>query len=177
MKYLSSLLCLGLIILFAAGPTLAQEPFNADEINRFMTTLPGFVSLMEKEGQSLDGVKSPGAWEQFKLGLKFKSFLKDQGWPEPQRFIYVASQVSKGLAAGQAGKNSPEVQAQMEAAKQQIMNNPGLSAELKKQMMAQFEQSQAAYQQMQEVGKDIPAQEMSLIKTYQDQLLAIYQNF
>ncbi len=161
-------------VFLAAVPAAAgQPPFNEAELNKFAAEWPLFVRWAHQKGEAFEKIKDPSAMQAAALGQEVKNYLQNRGW-QPERFFYVASHVAAGLMAAEAGPASTQAAVQLEAQRQVILNNPQLSEVQKKQILAQIDQAIAeAKKADQTAAAEIPAQEMSLIQTHRQRLLAI----
>jgi hypothetical protein len=141
-----------------------QKPFTAKELKNFLATWPGFAKLTKESGQELDQIEDPSVWNVMNFSAKIVKYLKKKGW-RPERFAYVLSHVVYGLYLSEMNNLMPGVISQLEAQKEAIANNPGLSDTQKQQMLAQMETaSKQAKNTKQEHKHELPASELKLIK-------------
>ena len=145
-------------------PAAAQAPFDAAELDRFLTALPQYLKFLEQQGDAIENIQSPDAWTAQAVGQKIQNYLAERGW-DAQRFYYVAGHVAKGLAAAMVGERSPEMQQEMAASMAMIRDNPSLSQAMKDQMMAQMQNAMAQTRELESTAEDLPPQEMGLLRT------------
>lgn len=166
-------------LFFILAPTAVfaqqdQKPFNAAELDKFINDYPKIVDYLEEHGEEMDYAEDPDSWQAMRMNKKFTDYVDGLGW-SPERLGYVASHVSQGIAALEMKGHGPEMRAQLEEARQAIMSNPNMSAEMKQQMMAQMEQSMAMADDMEESGKKLPPSEMALIKSNRQRILDAFE--
>ncbi|MBN2139420.1 MAG: hypothetical protein JW718_00310 [Desulfovibrionaceae bacterium] len=172
MKRIAHLMFVLAALLLLAAQASASEPFTKAELDRFLVDLPAYVDLVRSEGERIENLEDPGTWEAARLGAAVTSFLESRDWV-PERWAYVAAHVSQGLAVAQMKRHAPEMMSQMDAGRAQIMNNPYISAAQKQELMAQMQQSKAAVKSL---GKDLPAEELALVKGNLDRIMKVYQD-
>ncbi len=137
-----------------------QAPFDNSELGQFMETWPGFIEWAEEHGEEYGDVDT--AAEAQACSQELLSYLSGKGWTG-NRFFYVSHQVALGLAALETEENNPKLNAEMDQAIQEIMNNPDIPPAQKDQMLAMMKTSQGQMNQIQEMQENIPPQEMALI--------------
>lgn len=151
-----------------------QSPFNSSELNSFLSDFPEVVLYLEERGQLFEQNADADRWESGNAGAEFRDFLEAKGW-DPERFGYVSSHVAQGLAVLEMQRRAPDMQAQLEEARQAIMNEPNLSADMKKQMLEQLDQSMAQSQGLEQAGNELPASEMTLIEANQERIRQAFE--
>jgi hypothetical protein len=162
-----------LVVLWAPA-TWAESPFSAGELDRFINDWPGFATMMESEGKALDAQQIPNLAKGMHLNQKLKSYLSGRGWGI-ERFMYMASHVSVGLASLMMAQQQPKIEAGMSQAKAEIMNNPDIPDEMKQQLLAQLEAGMGQTQQMSQKADDLPQQELDLIAGRLEQIKTAFQ--
>lgn len=163
-----------LTALVITGAAMAQEPFDKKEMNRLIETMPGWLQLVETLGQDLDDPSDPSAWEALMDAKRIQNYLADQGWSDTDRFLYVASHAAMGLGALLAQETQPQMRAEIEESRREIMNNPQLSQEMKEQLLAALEQAQAQMTGLQDMAQNVPPDEMALIKANRNRLEEVF---
>lgn len=164
-KWLTTALIFVFMVCAAAMATGAgfsgQKPFTQDELNRFMKDWPPFTQWAESKGEEYDKIQAPA--EGMRWSREMTQYLGKRGW-KPERFFYVVSHVASGLAAVEMRQQAPGIASQLKAQKAMIESNPDIPAEQKKMMISQMEQAMGQTAQLKDQGKDIPAEEMELIR-------------
>ena len=150
-----------------------QSPFSMKELNRFIGDYPEFISLMREKGEDIEALNQPDAYKSQEMMRLYKEFADKKGW-DLMRFGYMMSHVGSGYAVVRMEEQQPQIQQQMEQAKQAIMSNPGWTDEMKQQMLAQMQQGMMQTQAVSEQNQ-IPDSEMSMIRQNKDKLLQMYE--
>jgi hypothetical protein len=159
---------------FTAVAGQGQKPFNASELDKFINDYPKIVDYLEEHGEDMDYADDPDSWQAVRMNEKFVDYVRDLGW-SPERLGYVGSHVARGVAALEMKGHGPEMRAQLEEARKAIMSNPSMSEQMKRQMLAQMEQSMAMTDDVEESGKDLPPSEMALIQANRERILKAFE--
>lgn len=171
-----SILSLMLIAVFlVSGLSMAwaqqeqQQPFDAKELSKFLGDWPKFKDWAVKQGQDA-GVD---ALQAMQFNHSVMNFVKKLGW-KPERFFYVMGNVAAGFGALQSKAASSQASEQIKAQREMIMNNPNMTDEQKKQILASMDQSQQAMAQAQNMSANIPKSEMNLIKAKSEAIKKVF---
>ena len=95
--------------------------------------------------------------------------VRGMGW-EPERFFYIAHQCAIGITGLAMDEQGPEIDSQLAEARASVMNDPSLSPEQRQMMLDMLAQSQSSMSDLDESRKNIPPQEMVLIKANEDRI-------
>ena len=150
------------------------KPFTAKELNRFIADYPAFAAHMRDEGETLRNVREPETWETMQVTSRMTDHLKKQGW-EPERFLYVISHVAAGLAAVTLEEQAPALEEHLAEAHAEIMDNPYLSQEMKQQLLDQMRQGLADMRKLDQAGRDVPEEELQLIRKNKKRILKAFE--
>jgi hypothetical protein len=148
-----------------------QKPFNQSELQKFVDDWPGFAKWAEEKGEKYH--QSPTAAEGYAFSKEMESYFNKIGW-KPERFFYVYHHVSAGLVAIEMKDQAQQSSAELEAQKAAIMANPDIPADQKKQILDQLNQMTSATGN-QQLGVEIPPEEMRLIRANKDMLMDLFQ--
>lgn len=149
------------------------KPFTAKELNKLLADYPAFAAFMASEGEAIEQAGRPEAWEGVRVSSRMADYLKKKGW-EPERFFYVISHVGAGLVAVTLEEEAPRVQAGLAEAEAEIRDNPYFSEEMKKQLLDQMRQSVAEVKKLDQAGKEIPEEELKLIRKNRERILKVF---
>lgn len=175
--------CVLLVSLTAIGMADAkssntQQPFTADELDRFIADVPSMSDLaasaqqdMEKNAQSGDTTAAMST----QICSKYSGDIKKKGW-DPDRFYYIYGHVVGVMAFLQMEKLLPKVSPQIAQTQQMIQNNPFFTKEQKKEMLKEMAQEMAEgnaglREARAEMAKEVPVPEVKLIRARQDDIL------
>jgi len=150
------------------------RPFSGKELDKLLSDLPGFVSFMNAEEKTIGDAGDPTVWQSLQLSRRMLEYLEKRGW-KPERFFYVVSHVSVGLAAVTMEENAPRVQAQLAESQKAIQENPMISPEMKRQLLDQMQQGAEQTRQMDRVGQDLPAEELALIRKNKARIVETFE--
>lgn len=183
MKRLVVLCCVLLVFLTAFGmvdaaSTNTQQPFTAEELNKFIADVPSLGDLaastrrhLETSSQSGD----PSAMMSPQMCAIFFGDIKEKGWDQ-ERFAYIYAHVMGVMTFLQMEKLLPKLSPQMAQTQMMIQNNPLFTAEQKKQMLKEMAQGMAEgnadlKKARAELAKEVPTPEIELIRTRQEDIL------
>jgi len=163
------------LVCVCAAPARAEapKPFDRAELEKLISDLPGFMAFMKTQEQAIEDANDPDTWQALQASSLMTSYLRSKGW-SPERFFYVVSHVSTGLAAVHLEDQAPEIQRQLSESRAEILSNPALSTEMKQQILSQMEQGAAGVSQLPQVGRDLPASELALIRANQERLTQLF---
>ena len=162
-----------IVVTFGAAAQEGREekPFTPTEFNKFMDDWPAFVTWAEARGEHYQNLDAPGAGTRFSNDMA--SFLGRKGW-QPERFFYVLSHVTYGMMALQT-QQVPEIASRLKEQMAAIEKDPNIPEPQKQMLLSQMTQSLDQTTKLQLYGKDLPHQEMELIKSNRDKLLAVME--
>ena len=163
--------CFSISFALAETPDL-QKPFTGTELNKFMADWPGFSKWAESIGKKFDHAATPMAGMQY--GKDIQDYLTGKGW-QTERFFYILSHVAYGLSALQTQQAMPEVVAQLEAQKKQIMESPDIPESQKQTLLSQLDESIKQTGGIPQQYEDIPASELDLIRNNMEKLMAVME--
>lgn len=176
MKKLCAVVFLLAIICVVSLPAAAadidkQKPFTAAELRKLKSDWPQFIKWTQKKGEKYELDKNPDSWAAMRFSKDVMAYLEGKGW-KPERFFYVASHVSAGLAMITMSEFAPQMIAQLEVQKEMIKNNPQMTPAQKQQMIDQINisiaETKKAHQPMTE---ELPPQELKLIEAERQELM------
>ncbi len=161
----------GVVFFVAAQDVAVEEPFTKGELKRFLADWPAFVSWAENKGEQYQNLEAPGAGGRW--SREMEEYLGGTGW-KPERFFYVLSHVTYGMLVVQM-QQVPEITSQLKEQMAAVENDPNLPEAQKQVLLSQMGQAVAQTAQLGQHGKDLPYQEIELIKANKEKLLAVIE--
>lgn len=162
---------LGVVLSVVAQDVTEEKPFTKDELKRFLADWPAFVSWAENKGEQYNNLETPGAGRRW--SREMEEYLAGKGW-QPERFFYVLSHVTYGMLVVQM-QQVPEITSQLKEQMVAVENDPNLPEAQKQMLLSQMGQAVAQTAQLGQHGKDLPYQELELIKANKEELLAVIE--
>ncbi|PSF13370.1 hypothetical protein C7H09_01800 [Marinobacter fuscus] len=98
-----------------------------------------------------------------------ESLVKQQGFSDIENWASIGDKVVQAWFALEMGAQSPQIQAEMNAAMAEIENNPNMSEAQKAQMRAMMQQGMSAMA----TGASAPEANKKAVRPYLDQLKAV----
>lgn len=98
-----------------------------------------------------------------------ESLVKQQGFSNIENWASIGDKVVQAWFALEMGAQSPQIQAEMNAAMAEIENNPNMSEAQKAQMRAMMQQGMSAMA----TGASAPEANKNAVRPYMDQLKAV----
>jgi len=148
-----------------------QAPFTSSELTRFMADWPSVVTWGNQHHEDFSGAKNASDLAGLFAAADFQAFITSKGWTV-NRFGYVAAEVALCLGAIEMKAQMPEADSQMQAAIDQIKNNPNMSAE---QKTAAIQMMQGTQGQIFEMFKHVPQSEIDLVTPKQEELKTMFE--
>lgn len=168
-------LALGVLLLATSaraqdfGQDFTQMPaFTSAELDRFLKDWPAFTQWTESRGEELDQSGNEDAWTR-----EAAQFVADLGWPDHERFFYVAHQCAVGVSDLSMDSQIPSMLEQLDKTRRSILDDPTMNEEQKRQMLEALEQSKGSIMGKEE--EPIPAQEMTLIRAHEAEIRRVMQ--
>jgi len=168
-------LALGLLL---CAPTQAQQtrPLGDRDVSAFVASFPELRRLGEKyetefagQGGMAAGGSAPGPSDMFAGALtrmkasrgydEFLAILRKHGFADAEHWAEVSSRVMAAFLSLKMGAAMPQMQAQLEQARQRIEANPSLTPEQKQMMLEQMQASMGMMRSSQASAADIAAVE------------------
>jgi len=148
-----------------------QAPFTSSELTRFMADWPSVQRWGKQHNEDFAGAKRASDLAGLFAAADFQAFIGSKGWTV-NRFGYVAAEIALCLGAIEMKAKMPEADSQMQAAIDQIKNNPNMSAE---QKAATIQMMQGTQGQILEVFKHVPQSEIDLVTPKQEELKTMFE--
>jgi hypothetical protein len=171
--------CAVLLLFLLCIPVPAQAqgldsgaPLTRAELDKFLVDFPPTAKYMESLGRQLETLNGPQAQAQSRADQEYRAFVGKRGWTA-ERFSQVAARVSSGIVALQMAEMGPQIQAEYDKARAQILAEPGLTPEQKRQMLAQMEQGLAQSRAAGQAVKLTPG-EATLIRANKDRIIQAF---
>jgi len=164
--------------LVAAASSNTQQPFTAEELDKFINDVPSMGDLaataqQDLENSSQTGDAATGMSEQMRD--EFTEDIQKKGW-DPDRFYYIYGHVMSVMSYLQMERLLVQVNPMIAQAQAMIQNSAlALPPEQKNQMLREMaEQMAEGNIEMKkarvEITKEVPASEIKLIKARQDEI-------
>lgn len=168
------LLCLPAPVMAQAQPRAMDTgaALTTAELDKFLADFPPTARYMDSLGRQLEIMNGPESQAQAQADQEFRAFVGKRGWTA-ERFSQVAAKVSSGIVALQLTEMGPQIQAEYDKARAQILAEPGLTPEQKRQMLAQMEQGMAQSRAAGQAVKLTP-DETALIRTNKDRIIKAF---
>ncbi len=170
------LMLLVFCLLIASGEAASMEPFDAVELDKFITDIQEIPGLTAAGLQDMDSMQRQGMSDMESMQLsstKMQSSIESKGW-DTNRFYYVYGHVLGVVALENVERMTKEVAPQLAEAMRQIQNNPHMSEAQKKEILQQMgagmsEGNQDLKKVREDINKEVPQSEQSLVKSrYED---------
>jgi hypothetical protein len=157
-----------LVCLFFQGAA-AEEPFNKDDLNRFLTNGVPFLDWVRTNRQEkvLDRLMDqPRSIAEFPAAVRF---LQDHQW-DPERFAYILNHVLVVYQRRGMGRDPAQLLAQLDETKLAVRADATQSESNKVLVLAMVESNQCEVRKMDKAFGALPPQEVRLMWFYRAEL-------
>lgn len=172
-----AILALGALFILGgiAGAQAPAPALTSGNIDTFLRVFPAYVDFSRKLESDLEGVDVRGDYQQLfagsRLTAEHQRFFAGQG-TKFEVFADLTKRVMSAYTALIMSEQQGAMQ-QMAAAgpqMQQLLNNPNLTPEQKKQLQAAMPQMQQAMEQTRRAIEDVPPGDVVLVQKNRDRI-------